>query len=87
MKHTLIPALTIFVAAVTITPTVSANQPGSSNLQEQRLETLDQHTKTTTYQTIQVEYLNVYSKANDPIEDIQEARLNSMDERTKSVVR
>ena len=58
MRNTLISALTIFVAAVVMAPTASTVEPANFNLQEQPLETLDQHTKTTTYQTIQIEYLS-----------------------------
>ncbi len=84
MKNTLISALTVLVASTAIAPIASAVEPGSFNIQEQRLEALDLRTKTTVPDDkIKVEYLNNQTKAN-PVENIQEARLNAMDARTKA---
>lgn len=85
MKNTLISVLTVLVASTAIAPAAFAAEPGSFNIQEQRLEALDRRTKTTVADgKIKVEYLNSQAKAN-PVENIQEARLNAMDERTKTI--
>ena len=83
MKNTLISALTVLVSAAAIAPTASAVEPASFNLHEQRLEALDRRTKTTVEHKIQVEYLHNQTKANDPVDNMQEARLTALDERTK----
>ncbi|MBX2863392.1 MAG: hypothetical protein KTR27_07530 [Leptolyngbyaceae cyanobacterium MAG.088] len=84
MKNTLISALTVLVATAVIAPTASAVEPANFDLHQQRLEALDRLTKTTVEHKIKVSYLNHESKANNPVENIQDARLNTLDERTKA---